>query len=196
MKHINKLSFILSRAVEFLHWLGVAATAILFIGTFLADSQTIRNLMTLCSQTAEFSYTPSISVYGFEWMSPITDFDAALIKFRFFAIVAIIFLSLMAMVFRNIALILKIIEGKSRHTDSNTPFQSDIIRMLREIGIFLILIPVIGLIMSVIIRLVFGADNVEISMRLDNILIGILVLSLSRIFSYGTELQKDVDGLL
>ena len=77
-----------------------------------------------------------------------------------------------------------------------TPFQHDITRMVREIGIFYISVPVIGLIMSVIARMVIGYETAEISMSLSGLISGILILCLSQVFSYGMELQKDVDGLL
>ena len=67
---------------------------------------------------------------------------------------AVIILSLMAMVFRNLYLIIK-------RSETGTPFQPDNIRMLREIGIFAIAIPIVGLIMSIVCRLVLGVDAVE-----------------------------------
>ncbi|MCI8497508.1 MAG: hypothetical protein HFE85_04585, partial [Clostridiales bacterium] len=97
--------------------------------------------------------------------------------------------SLMAMVFRNLYLIVK----KSEDT---TPFQKDNIRMLKEIGIFSIAVPIVGLIMSIIIRLVLGVDTVETSVRLDGFVMGIIVLCLTQFFAHGAELEKDVDGLL
>lgn len=98
-------------------------------------------------------------------------------------------MSLMAMVFRNLYLIIKKSEG-------STPFQKDNIRMLREIGIFSMVIPAVGLIMSTIIRLAAGVDAVEVSMHMDGFMMGIIVLCLTQFFAHGAELEKDVDGLL
>lgn len=55
-------------------------------------------------------------------------------------------MTMIAMIFRNLYLIF-------RRSESGTPFDSDSIRMMGEIGIFSILIPVIGLLFSVILRI-------------------------------------------
>ena len=68
--------------------------------------------------------------------------------------------------------------------------------MMKEIGIFAIAVPVIGFIMSVIIRLVTGVESAEISLDLGGILLGIIVLSLTQFFVHGAALEEDVDGLL
>ena len=109
--------------------------------------------------------------------------------FLLFGIGAVIILILMAMVFRNVHLIFK-------KSENGTPFQKDNIRMLKEIGIFSITVPVIGLVMSVIIRLVIGVDAVEININQSGLFMGIIVLCLTQYFIYGAELEKDVDGLL
>ena len=106
-----------------------------------------------------------------------------------FGIGAVIILSLMAMVFRNLNLIIKKSEG-------STPFQADNIRMLKEIGIFSFSIPLVGLIMSIVCRLILGVDAVETSINFYGFFMGIVVLCLTQFFIHGAELEKDVDGLL
>ena len=122
-----------------------------------------------------------------------TDLDTTgttqILTFLLFGIGAVIILILMAMVFRNVHLIFK-------KSENGTPFQKDNIRMLKEIGIFSITVPVIGLVMSVIIRLVIGVDAVEININQSGLFMGIIVLCLTQYFIYGAELEKDVDGLL
>ena len=68
--------------------------------------------------------------------------------------------------------------------------------MMREIGIFSIAVPVIGLIMSIIIRPVIGVETAEISVDMGGIFMGLIVLCLTQFFVHGVELEKDVDGLL
>ena len=94
----------------------------------------------------------------------------------------------MAMVFRNVYLVAK--------KSENDPFNKDNIRMIREIGIFSLSVPVIGFIMSVISRIVIGVEKAEIVVRIDGLILGILILFITQIFVYGAELQNDVDGLL
>ena len=106
-----------------------------------------------------------------------------------FGIGAVMLLSLMAMVFRNINLIIK-------KSEDSTPFQADNIRMLKEIGIYAIAIPVISLIMSVVCRVVLGIDAVETSVNVYGFSMGVIILCLTQFFIYGARLENDVDGLL
>ena len=66
----------------------------------------------------------------------------------------------------------------------------------KYIGIFAIAVPVIGLVMSVITRLVIGVENVEISIDMASIFMGVIVLGLKQFFVHGASLEEDVDGLL
>ena len=68
--------------------------------------------------------------------------------------------------------------------------------MLREIGIFSISIPVVGLIMSIIIRLIVGVEAAETSVNLSGFIMGIIVLCLTQYFTHGADIEKDVDGLV
>ena len=110
-------------------------------------------------------------------------------SFFIFGIGAVIILAVMAMIFRNLHLIF-------RKSENSTPFQKDNIRMMKEIGFFAISLPVIGFIMSIIIRLITGVETAEISIDMDGIFMGIIVLCITQFFVHGVELEKDVDGLL
>ena len=92
------------------------------------------------------------------------------------------------MIFRNLYLIIK--------NSGETPFSADNIRRLREIGIFSISSPIICFFISIISRVILGVDDTEIAVGMDGFITGILVLFLSRIFTYGAKLESDVDGLL
>lgn len=113
-----------------------------------------------------------------------------------FAAGALFIFSLMAMVFRNVYLIFKTAKRKTWFSKGDTPFQKDITRMVREIGIFYISIPVVGLVMSVISRLALGAEFAEVNTSIEGVVTGILLLCLSQVFAYGAQLEGDVDGLL
>jgi len=56
-------------------------------------------------------------------------------------------------------------------------------------------VPVITLVLSVVFRLL-GVDEVELSFSLTDLIMGVLVLILSRFFAYGVSLQNDVDGMV
>ena len=68
--------------------------------------------------------------------------------------------------------------------------------MMREFVIFPIAVPVIGLFMSFIVRLIIGGDAGENSIDMNGVFMGIVVLCLTQFFVHGAELEKDVDGLL
>ena len=110
-------------------------------------------------------------------------------SFLMFGIGAVLILAVMAMVFRNLHLIFK-------KSERGAAFQKDTIRMMGEIGYFSIAVPVIGLMMSVLVRLVAGLEAVEVSVDVAGIFMGIIVLCLTQFFIHGAELEKDVDGLL
>ena len=92
------------------------------------------------------------------------------------------------MIFRNIYLILKTAKGKTWFSQGETPFQKNITRMIREIGIFLFILAAIELILGFFVP--------GISVTPVYIVIGILMLCLSSFFSYGEQLQADNDGLV
>lgn len=102
---------------------------------------------------------------------------------------AVVLPSLMAMIFRNLYLIIK-------RSESSTVFQADNIRMLREIGIFAISIPLAGLALSTVCRLILGTDTVETSVRLYGFSMGLVILCLTQFFARGVELEQDVEGLV
>lgn len=184
---INKISVYIAKISEIVHWLGAILAIVFLVCAFTAND-------TLCKVL--LSKNTELSCYGFN----ISVFDSSgnfsVIAFAMYSIAAAIILSLFAMIFRNAYLILKTADGKTWFAKGSTPFQKDIVRMLREIGIFLIAVPVIGLVISIIARAVIGVDSSEISVRFDGVIIGLLILCLSNFFAYGSELQEDVDGLL
>ena len=68
--------------------------------------------------------------------------------------------------------------------------------MVREIGYFLMAVPVVGLTASGLIRLILGVDLVESSVDMPFLVIGLVALCLSRVFARGMELETETEGLL
>lgn len=138
----------------------------------------------------------TIATNGFEIM--IQDSRGNLIPgaVRIFAFAGIFTMFCMAMIFRNIYLIVQTSEGKTWFSKGKTPFQKDIVRMVREIGIFSIMIPAIGLLMSIIARLTLGVDSCETSVQIVGIVMGLAMICFSQIFSYGIRLEEEVEGLV
>ena len=185
MKGINKLGKVITKILEVFHWVGTA----LMLAATICSVAAPNWVKYFVGFDAKDCCGANLEVYGFEVNAPVIDGNVDTTSFLLFGIGAIIILAVMAMVFRNLHLIFK-------KSENATPFQKDNIRMMREIGIFAIAVPVIGLIMSVIVRLVTGVETSEISIDMGGIFMGIIVLCITQFFVHGVELEKDVDGLL
>ena len=187
MKNINKVGTVITKILEVFHWVGAA----LMLAAAVCSVAAPDLVKYFVSFDAKECCGANFEIYGFEVNLPVAVGTAVVdgAAFLILSIGAVVILAVMAMVFRNLHLIFK----KSENT---TPFQKDNIRMMREIGIFTIAVPVIGLVMGVIVRLATGVEMVEISIDMSGILMGIIVLCLTQFFVYGANLEEDVDGLL
>lgn len=193
MKIINQIAMIAAKVIEILHWCVVALMIAVLIMSIAAGDWMVSMLL----KGIELGYAPvslddmrELTTYGFT-LQVVQDGVVNSTAILLFSIAAVIILSLMAMVFRNVYLILK----KTLQAQSFQPFCKDTTRMVREIGIFFISVPVVGLILSGICFLVLGTAT-EVSMDLTGVMIGLILLCLSQAFAYGTRLQQDVDGLV
>ena len=185
MKKLNTLGKVITKILEVFHWVGVA----LMIAAVICSIAAPNWIGYFVGFDAKECWGANLEIYGFEINAPVSDGKVDLSSFLIFGIGAIVILAVMAMVFRNLHLIFK-------KSENSTPFQKDNVRMMREIGIFTIAIPVIRFIMSVIARLVMGSDVAEISIDMGGIFMGIVVLCFTQFFAHGVELENDVDGLV
>ena len=185
MKGINKLGKIITKILEVFHWVGTILMAAATVCSVAAPNW-VKYFVRF---DAKECCGANLEVYGFEVNAPVVNGNTDMTSFMLFGIGAVIILAVMAMVFRNLHLIFK-------KSENGTPFQKDNIRMMKEIGIFAIAVPVIGFIMSIIVRLVTGVETAEISIDMGGIFMGIIVLCLTQYFVHGADLEKDVDGLL
>ena len=185
MKGINKLGTVITKILEVFHWVGAALMAAAAVCS-VAAPQWVGYFVGF---DAKECCGAELNVYGFKVQAPVVNGNVDSSAFLLFDICAVIILILMAIVFRNLHLIFK-------KSENATPFQKDNIRMMKEIGIFAIAVPVIGLLVSIITRLVLGVENVEISVDMNGIFMGIIVLCLTQYFIHGVELENDVEGLL
>ena len=185
MKKISKLGKVITKILEVFHWVGAALMTAATVCSMVAPGW----VKYFVGFDAKECCGANLEVYGFEVNAPVVNGSADMTSFMLFGIGGIIILVVMAMVFRNLYLIFK-------KSENATPFQKENVRMMREIGIFSIAVPVVGFIMSVIIRLVTGVETAELSIDMSGIFMGIIVLCLTQFFAHGAELEKDVDGLL
>ena len=180
MKKIMKATKIVAKIIEIAHWIGVGFMTAIAICTAVAP-QLLGKLLDTNMVYAE--------AYGFTIVLLDGNGEFSRTAYCLFAVSAVFLCALVAMIFRNINLIIK-------KAEASTPFHKDNIRRMREIGIFSIAIPVVGLVMSVITRIVVGWAGSSITISLDGFVMGIIVLSLTQFFTYGAELENDTEGLL
>ena len=185
MKGLNKLGKVITKILEVFHWVGAALMTAATVCSMVAPDW----VKYFVGFDAKECCGANLEVYGFEVNAPVVDGMIDTATFVVFGIGSMIIISLVAMVFRNLNQIFK-------KSENSTPFQKDNVRLIREIGIFTIAIPVIGLFVSIIARLVTGSEVAEISIDMSGILMGIIVLCLSQFFAHGVALENDVDGLL
>lgn len=185
MKGLNKLGKVLTKILEVFQWVGAS----LMLAATICSVAAPDWVKYFVGFDAKDCCGANLEVYGFEVNAPVVNGSVDMTSFLIFGIGAVMILVVMAMVFRNLHLIFK----KSENT---TPFQMENVRLVREIGIFTIAIPVIGFIMSIIARLVTGSEVAEISIDMSGVLMGVIILCLTQFFAHGVALENDVDGLL
>lgn len=190
MKRLNKAVIIIAKICEIAHWVAAGILAVMIAVTAAGRMQFLKYLSDVDIASKE------VSSNGFT--IGLIDSTGKLIPgaLILFFITILLVCILMAMIFRNVYLIFKTSEGETKFSQGKTPFQKDNIRMVREIGIFCIAIPVVELIVSVIARIVLPVGVVETSVEMTGVFMGLVVLCLSQFFAYGMELQEDVDGLV
>ena len=185
MKGIHKLGTVIAKILEVFHWVGTALMAAATVCSVIAP-QWVGKFVAVDGKEC---CGANLEVYGFEINAPMTAGQVDGTHFLLFGIGASLILAVMAMVFRNLYRVLKLSEDA-------TPFQKETVRLLRAIGVLVLAVPVIGFLMSIVVRLVTGAETAEIALDLGGVFMGIVVLIHTRWFVRGAELENDVDGLL
>lgn len=181
MNNLDKATRILAKLVEVIHWIGVVCMLVCLALTLLFGADAVA--------VVPSDYGAVSSVYGFDLITVNTAGELNMTALRLLLTGGVILLGLMALVFRNVFLIMK-------SSEQGSPFQADNVRRVRKIGILLIVGPIVSLNLSILARLILGPETAEVSVGLESFLIGLVVLCLSRFFARGMELETDVDGLL
>ena len=188
MDKLNKAVIIMAKIAEVIHWIGAALMAVLAVMFAVGKGDSILNEVDAVSLGSDFT------IYGFN-IDEATGGNLTGGSMLVIFLTGLITCILMAMVFRNVYLIFRTAEGKTRFSKGATPFQPDIVRMVREIGIFCIAVPVVSFVMSIVLGIVSG-NGVHATVELTSVFYGLIVLSLSRFFAYGQQLQEDTEGLV
>lgn len=188
MKRLNAIVIVGAKILEVMYWLMEALMLLLLIASVA--------MPTRISEWISLMNTQELNVQGMGIRIVNSTGELLPSAITIVAVTGVLICALTAMVFRNIYLIFRTARGTTWFSKGETPFQPDIVRMVREIGIFCISIPAIELVMSVIGTAVIGTLYAEISVSMNGIVMGIVILCLSQFFAYGAQLQEDVDGLI
>lgn len=187
---------ILAKITEIGVWIGVVGMAVVFVLCLVKPAGFIQ-----FADQELAAGEASISTLGLTIDNIPADPESLVKVLLCFCPAAAILLSLLAMIFRNLYLIMKKlhVDKKEAFSEENSPFQPDIIRMVREIGIFALSIPIVELIANEVLFLAFRMMHLEAELggvSLTMVVFGLVVLYLSSIFSYGARLQQETEGLV
>lgn len=187
-KGLNRTLSVISKIAEIAAWIGVVAGLICFAGSFNKD-------VTQEIVAVEPNMMQSI---GFE-LGVITD--AGVINYfavSMYFLGTVIAEALIALIFRNLDIILHTISGRYEKAESTSPFQKDVVKRVKKIGILSIAMPVFAFVLTAIVYVVslINGTPVDVSVSLEGVVIGLVCLCLTQIFSYGAQLEEEVDGLL
>ncbi len=180
---------VVSRIAEIVYFVLAAATAALAVAS-LARADWLGGIIVLSN-----GGDASIGTNGFEITIADRDGNVIPAAVTLIAVVGVLTMLCMAMIFRNIRLILTATEQGACRADGAPVFTADTVRMVREIGTFCMAIPIIGFAALAVGRLVIG-PGLEASVQLHGLALGFAVLCLSRFFAYGAELEHEVEGLV
>lgn len=189
MENLTKFATVLTKLIEVAYWIGAVAMLVA-LALFTIDPYVPGQLVRGVEPGEE------LGTHGFSIV--IAGPDGVLIRpaMVIFLLTAAVVLSLMARVFRDVHLVLRTTQGLTKFSQGKTPFQKDNVRMLREMGLFLLAVPVVELVAEVAAVLALGPEQVESSVGLNSFTVGILMLCLSQAFAQGVQMQQDVDGLV
>lgn len=185
---LTKFTLVLAKIAEVLHWALAGVMAIFAVVVMVGPGSFLDWV-----NTSLLNGEQNLACYGFE--ATVANANGVLSQGALvsFALGSVAVLALMAMIFRNVYLILKTAKGKTWFAKGNTPFQQNIVRMFREIGIFFIAVSVMSIISGIVINLVDG--ELTNGFNYLSCFIGLVFLCISQFFNYGTRLEKDLDGL-
>lgn len=186
----SKVVSVISKFLEIACFVTALLYATFFVLNFALPSFTDKILRLFASET-----DGELNVNGFDILA-LKDGVITRSAVVAFSLAGLFSMLCKTMIFRNLYLIIKTSAGKTWFSKGETPFQKDISRMVKEIGIFYIMIPVLETVISAIFRPIIGMETAEISVRMEGLLTGLIIIVLSSIFVYGEKLENEVEGLV
>ena len=133
---------------------------------------------------ADITQSDFIEIFNTHSNSEIIAYaEAALIFLLISIVIVILILSYVEKLFNNIK-------------NNNTPFTLDNVTFIKRISYLMIALIILTPLSGVIINLIFGVSEVESPFELMGILEILIIFSMSYIFEYGYEIQKDSKGII
>lgn len=187
---LNKVLAVIAKIIEIGHWISIPFAILLSVLSLISNP--------FITAIAESNAALNINCYGF-----IVN-NLANAGSSYGIIYAVIFLgcglicAFIALIFRNLYTVFRTIDGKNKNTESSSPFQKVVVDSIKKIGILSIAIPIAGFVISSVITVValVCGSSISVSLSLSSVIVGLICLSLSQIFTYGAKLEDEVDGLL
>lgn len=183
MKKLEKFVVGAVKLVEVIEWVCAICAVVLLVLSLFINQAMIESIF-----TAESSHALDLGFFK-------VAFDNAEVHAwgisRLHFIIVGISAALYALIFRSIHKMFR-----SVFKDGNTPFSDENVKHIKNIGMYIICMPIIGLVLSIIGQIIFRDINSSITIEAGSILMGLIIICLSRVFSYGVSLQKDSDGLI
>ncbi len=168
-----------TRIIEIVCWLGVAITLFCAVACVGSSDGGCTNMFA----------GESIHYNGLTIPSSAEALETVLPALVVALIGACISLALMAVMFRTMHNVLV-------SAQTGSPFQPANVKRIERIGWLAIISPVVGWLLTLLCKFVLGDTLLDPSLDLTGLVMGLMVLILSRFFAYGVSLQNDVDGMV
>lgn len=189
IKGLNRFTMVLAKVIELLYWIAAGFVAALLVLSLAVGGWLAEQLSR--GQQALNIHENVLTTHGFE-LTVVQNGSIDMRAVALFCAASAAILVLMAMVFRSIWRIMK----EAGDTPGEKSFQINAARRVRHIGFLFLGITAVLLTASTAAALILGPENSEVSIKIEYLLLGLMMLYLAQIFAYGEGLQKDLDGLV
>ena len=190
MKGKAKAGYVFIRVLEALHWLGAALCVFMAVSMAVAPDWffSLRGMSyepegeILSTQMVQYGLMGGLNMV----VTGQTGFDVGLqiLMTASGAVTSV----LGALTFRRIGEVIKACQ-------TGTPFQKPVVQKVRQVGWLVIAVPLVTLAAS-LLAYILCWPGYSFQVDVSGIVMGVIVLALSRIFAYGAKLEDDMEGLL
>ncbi len=172
---LRNFTAVLSKAMELFLWVIDAVMAAVIV------------ILIICKDKIKYE-----TVSGFKFNNIEMTRDNYLLVVCLCLVMAIIALTIAALIFRSINLIFK-------KTNTESPFSESNVKLIRRIGFLSIMIPFLKIVTTLVVKVVFPSitsESMPFDVGVNEFIYGLIILCLSEYFAYGASLEKDVNGLV